>query len=204
MSTTPKGAEPAAFVLPETLLERLRERRRMDRLRRGPPRDADPDRTYLSTVSLVRDTQSAEEVPRRAKAFAEDLNDLQTQVEEEYDAFLLHAGMGPMLYLTADGRVIADNRTWDGSGVDTEVSLDEAIMSLVVGSDNSGIVELLEVIPPLGDGPLQDRQVCPKCNGTRWVQVANVNVVCFVCYGRGEVDDRLIARAKGVGLLPSG
>lgn len=197
MSTTPKGAEPAPFSIPEALLARLRERRAIDRTRRGPPRDADPGRTYLSTVAVVRDTHSAEDVPRRARAFAEDLNDLQTQVEEAYDAFLLHPGMGPMLYLTADGRVIADNRTWDGSGIDMEVSLDEAIMSVVVGSDSSGIDELLELIPPLRDGA-----ACPKCNGTRWVQVANVNVVCFVCYGRGEADERLIERAKAVGLLP--
>ncbi|WP_437944237.1 hypothetical protein WMF27_15715 [Sorangium sp. So ce281] len=35
----------------------------------------------------------------------------QDEVEDKYDAFLLDPGMGPMTYLTSDGRVLEDLRS---------------------------------------------------------------------------------------------
>jgi hypothetical protein len=35
------------------------------------------------------------------------------EVERSHDAFLMHPGMGPALYLTAGRRVLNDSRDWD-------------------------------------------------------------------------------------------
>jgi hypothetical protein len=127
------------------------------------------------------------------------MNALQTQVEDQFDAFLLDPGMGPMLYLTADGRIINDNRTWDGGEIEVEMSLDNAICALVAGAKKTGISELLGLIPLLSSGA-----TCPKCLGTRWVTIdpsVDFKIICVVCFGRGEVDERLLGQAREHGLV---
>jgi len=75
----------------------------------------------------------------------------QDEVERAYDAFLLDPGMGPMVYLTADGRVLWDERGWDGDGV-VEVTGVDARASLVVGARKTGLAALRALLPPAPAG----------------------------------------------------
>ena len=106
---------------------------------------------------------------------------LQAEVENKYNAFLLDPGMGPMTYIISDGRILSDYRTWDGEGIQFETSLDRVIPVLRIGAKNTGIVSLLDLIPPLEDGAL-----CSTCQGTRWFKLQNGEIVCPTCRGRGE------------------
>ena len=75
-----------------------------------------------------------------------------------------------------------------------ETSLDQAIMALVLGAKKTGLSALLDLIPALVDA-----SVCPKCAGARWTTfgpAAEPRMICFVCFGRGEVDERLFQRAR--------
>lgn len=65
------------------------------------------------------------------------MDQAQLAIEDEHDAFLLDPGMGPMTYLTSDGRVLWDNRTWDGDDI-SEVSGDDAMATIVVGAKKTG------------------------------------------------------------------
>jgi hypothetical protein len=116
-----------------------------------------------------------------AATFCEDMDRLQAEVEDEYDAFLLDPGMGPMTYLTSDGRVLRDFRTWIGEGIQFETSVDGVIPALVVGAGNTGIISLLDLIPRLENGVQ-----CSTCKGTRWFQLQQGKFVCPNCCGRGE------------------
>ena len=74
---------------------------------------------------------SKPDVESAADRFVEGMDQLQDEVENEYDAFLLDPGMGPMTYLTSDGRVLLDMRSWDGEPMheateDEEDQLEEA------------------------------------------------------------------------------
>ena len=63
--------------------------------------------------------------------------ELQHEVEEAEDAFLLDDDMGPLFYLTADGRVLVDGRTWDGEAL-REAADGEAIGTLTLVGSESG------------------------------------------------------------------
>ncbi len=52
----------------------------------------------------------------------------------DQETFLLDPGLGPVLYLTADGRVLRDGRGWDDEPV-REATPDEATIALVLGAD---------------------------------------------------------------------
>jgi hypothetical protein len=142
--------------------------------------DASSDRPILSFVDVIKcagelDPQDA------AKVFCEDMNRLQAEVEEKYDAFLLDPGMGPMTYITSDGRILSDSRTWDGEGIEFATSLVEVISALVVGAKKTGIVSLLDLIPALENG-----MQCSTCHGTGWFPFGDSEIVCPTCSGRGE------------------
>src|SRR5262245_7273659 len=106
--TQPVSATPIVLSIPPATLNQLRARRS----RQKPVASVRGDRPILTTVELAMragelDAQSA------AKAFCEDMERLQAEVEDKYDAFLLDPGMGPMTYITSDGRILHDYRTWD-------------------------------------------------------------------------------------------
>jgi hypothetical protein len=107
------------------------------------------------------------------------------EVEDEHDAFLLDPGMGPMMFLTADGRVLRDGRSWDGEAL-REATDDEAIATLVVGAEKTGIAALLGLIPP---SPAEGMP-CARCEGLRMAEPApgaGFHIICTQCWGRGWV-----------------
>lgn len=180
------------FELDDPLLVRLRERR--DATRRsedesGASRTA--ARANLNIGALMSSGASREDIPALAQALVDDMRNLRREVEDQHDAFLLDPGMGPMVYLTADGRVLVDGRTWDGEALHEETSVDNATAAVVVGAQKTGIGELLALVPRLADA-----SPCPTCNATRWMPIGDTGaqVVCPVCYGRAEIDDRLRPR----------
>jgi hypothetical protein len=104
----PEGHRPPVVLsIPPATLDELRARRS---LRKAPPAIAS-DRPVLSTVALFEAAVEGKAGPREAEAFCSDMNRLQAEVEDAYDAFLLDPGMGPMTYLTSDGRILCDHRT---------------------------------------------------------------------------------------------
>src|SRR5687768_14439041 len=86
------------------------------------------------------------------------------EVESREDAFLLHPGMGPALYLTSDGRVLKDARDWDEMAAIQEASDDDAVAALVIGAENWSLPELLQLLPK----PDATSQVCAACAGGHW------------------------------------
>jgi len=176
LDAQPQGAPPVVLSIPPATLDQLRARRS----RRKPALTVPTDRPILSTIELVK--RAGELDPHdAAKAFCEDMDRLQAEVENNYDAFLLDPGMGPMTYITSDGRILSDSRTWDGEGIQFVTSLDGVIPVLVIGAKNTGIVSLLDMIPPLEDGAK-----CSTCQGTRWFKLQKGEIVCPTCCGRGE------------------
>ncbi len=184
------------FVVPGSLLATLRKRRELQHA--GHAGTQSSRAVPHALVSLLPSLFSGADLKATARDYVDGMNGLQDQVEREYDAFLLDPGMGPMTYLAADGRIIVDSRTWDGEGITFESSLDMAVVAVVVGAKKTGVSELLAIIPRLDAG-----STCPRCRGSRWAQLSlanDVEVPCRMCFGRGEVDERLVSRAKEGGL----
>ena len=174
--TTPQDAPPVVLSIPPATLDELRAWR----LRRKPARAVPTDRPILTTVELFKRAGELDPCDA-AKAFSEDMDCLRAEVEDRYDAFLLDPGMGPMMYITSDGRILRDSRTWDGEGIQFETSLDAVIPVLVIGAKKTDIVSLLDLIPPLETGA-----PCTTCRGRRWFKIQNGEFVCPICHGRGE------------------
>jgi len=103
---------------------------------------------------------------------------------------MLDPGLGPATYLTADGRILLDEREphWVGNCL-REANDDEACGALVVGAKKTGINGLLDLVPPCPDSG----QVCQTCNGRQWWTAPGGEVdffVCPMCDGRGWVPKR--------------
>lgn len=124
---------------------------------------------------------------RAAADYVEAMDTWQDEVERQYDAFLLDPGMGPMTYLTADGRVLFDMRGWDGDSVVEATTAYEVNAALIVGAKKTGIVELLDLIPKAPPGS----RTCPRCDGTRMAPLAPQapppEFPCRQCDARGWV-----------------
>ena len=108
-------------------------------------------------------------------------------VEQTHDAFLMHPGMGPALYLTTDGKVLSDSRDWDQSAEIREGSEDDAVAALVIGAENWSLPELLELLPQ----PAKSAS-CQVCSGTRWFHFKDyfgkpAKILCPECRGWGLV-----------------
>lgn len=186
-----------ARVLSAELLTALRERRarRPPSVVAWPP----PRRPFLDALRTLLRTPAAD-TARIAADFVQAMHALQTEVERDYDAFLLDMGMGPMAYLAADGRVLLDERTWDGDGV-READDDEAIGVLRVGAQKTGVALLLDLIPPMP----ADGAACPRCGGRGVAEPMpgfGHELLCFVCGGRGWALPRMIEAAVAGGWLP--
>ena len=107
--------------------------------------------------------------------------DYRDDVTESESAFLLDPGLGPALYLAADGRVLVDSRDWDGSPL-REANDDEAVAAIVVGAEKTGLPELLSLLPPAPPGAT----TCSGCDGQRWnTQIPPHRLLCGKCWGRG-------------------
>lgn len=178
---------PNRFVIPPDLLAQLRERRARQREARSVHTTA-PRVSFSDSLRALfgAETPNAQET---AVAFARGMDAMQIEVEVREDAFLLDPGMGPMTYLTADGRVLVDHRTWFGDAVH-EASLDDAIPILVVGARKTGLPKLLQLIPACPEGGLP----CTQCDSERWdipAREHGLEHVCGVCRGRGWVPSLL-------------
>ena len=108
------------------------------------------------------------------------------ELQDREDAFLLFPGMGPALFLTADGRILKDARDWDESANVEEGSDDDAVAAIVIGAENWDIPELLSLLP---EAP-QNSRPCPQCGGSRWFSFRNYHgnpakIICPECGGRG-------------------
>ncbi len=170
---------PIVFLIPEATLEQLRARRDQ---RRSPPPTGGND-PILNTVELAVNAGQYD-IAKTARLFCDGMDRLQIEVEDKYDAFLLDPGMGPMTYLTADGRILSDYRIWDGEGIQFETTLERAVPALVVGAKNTGIQSLLELIPSLPNST-----ICNTCHGSRWFRFGTREtreIVCPTCSGLGQ------------------
>lgn len=153
------------FRLTESLLTQLRairEKRRRERAAKkagNPPPSELPRNFTDSTLRLPSGDKLPETV---ADEYVASMGSWEDQVSESHDAFLIYSGMGPMLYLTSDGRVLEDSRGWDDTGI-VELTGDAAYAALVTGAGSTGIQELLDLIPPMPPGG----RPCPRCGGTR-------------------------------------
>jgi hypothetical protein len=120
-----------------------------------------------------------------ARAYVGAMDAWEQELEVAHDAFLLDPGMGPMLYLTADGRVLEDSRGWDGDSV-VELDGEKANAAIVIGARKTGIVELLELLP----APPKGSTTCPKCRGTRMCEPVpgfGAEHPCTACGSRGWI-----------------
>lgn len=179
------------FSLSETLLQTLRERRAHQQRERASLNPVTLFHRYFSRPARMR--RAAGVSVRRAA-------ELQREVEEANDAFLIDEGMGPMFFLGADGRVLVDGRAWDGEGL-REASEGEAIGTLTLAARNTGIDALLELIPKAP----KNASECPVCGGTRWAEPVpgfRHKMVCVLCLGRGWVTKAMLREAttKGISL----
>jgi hypothetical protein len=134
---------------------------------------------------------------QRRDAILPDMDTLQDQVEADHDAVLLDPGMGPMTYITRDGRVLLDMRTWDGDSI-VEATDDEAIAALLAGAEKTPVVALLDLLP---ERP-PDAHECPMCSGTRYFAFRELQLLCMLCSGRGWATLDAIARAEAKGTWP--
>lgn len=171
------------FTLPDSLLGLLRARREEERLKRrhAETLPAGERRNFINTVSDLFAGRTG--VSRSAQDYVRAMTTWQDEIERTYDAFLLYPGMGPMLYLTSDGRVFEDGRGWDGDDI-IELDGDRANLAIVVGAKTTGIIELLDLLPPAPP----DATTCSKCSGTRWAQVhpgVPHDFPCTACGARG-------------------
>ena len=176
------------FHLTDELLLALRTRRREQQTQRTlvPTRGLSPLANFMDHVRELFSTAKAD--PKRAADnYVEAMSQWQDEVEGKHDTFLLDPGMGPMLYLTADGRVLTDGRGWDGEPL-REASDDEAIGAILVGAEKTGIVALLALLPRKPP----NAEDCPTCAGARFAKLptksadgSEMSFVCWACRGRG-------------------
>lgn len=150
-----------------------------------------------SLLDALRTRRTEQQHKRAATRHGERMHQLQDEVEKEHDAFLLDPGMGPMTYITSDGRVLLDMRTWDGEPL-REATDDEATAALVVGAAKTSIGDLLDLIPASPPHGVQ----CPMCSGTRWFTHGEVRLVCWLCRGRGWATPETITKAHAEGTWP--
>lgn len=174
------------FDVPESLLQLLRDRREQQRhvraARAGMKQDApNQGSNFIDSVrELFADGADVDAV---AQSYVVTMNSWHDEIEVQHDAFLLYPGMGPMLYLTADGRILQDSRGWDGDSV-VEVFGYDANAALLLGAKITGIRELLNLLPP----PPPGAAVCTKCNGTRMaaqIEGSSHEFPCIACEARG-------------------
>jgi len=102
------------------------------------------------------------------------------------DTVCLFPGLGPPLYLTRDGRILA-GPCWPDDPPETRSATDdEAVGALVLGCKQYDCPELLAFLPPRPDAAM----TCPDCSGTHWFrgQTADgqaLEILCPTCGGRG-------------------
>jgi len=106
-------------------------------------------------------------------------------VTRAYDAFLLDPGLGPAVYLSADGRIIWDDDFW---GV--TATRGEALASVLAGVKKTRIDALMSLLPQR-PSDASDRS---NCGASGWfdahgqlqdIHGQRFSVVCMTCAGLG-------------------
>jgi len=104
-------------------------------------------------------------------------------IERKFSGFILDPGLGPAVYLAADGRVV-----WDGWYEWTEAAptIRNAYMSVVVGASKTGVTDLLKLLPPRPPDAID----CSACGTTGWTDLVDADgkpfqIVCHKCAGLG-------------------
>lgn len=184
------------FQLNEFILGELRTLRKQQRIERRKAQTSSSalqkSTGLLSSLAGLfhQGNPSTEQITESAQAYVNGMCSLQDEIEEEYDAFLLDPGMGPMCYLTSQGQVLIDGRSWDDTGI-RFAEEDEAIAVLVVGAKKLDAPYLLTLIP---EAP-PHAQTCPWCDGERRAALypgMEHKFICIICHGRGWADERLM------------
>ena len=187
-----------AFRLPPHLHEQLQEHRASQR--RETTRDTPTRKRSLLDATKALFVSQKPDLARAAAQFVDTMDTLQIEVENQHDAFLLDPGMGPMTYLTSDGRVLLDFRTWDGEELREASDVDEEIAGIVVGARKTGIADLLSLLPKAPTDSVQ----CPKCIGQRLAELLpgdGLSILCIVCNGRGWATASMVAKAEERGVI---
>lgn len=182
------------FSIPAETLEQLRAFRAAKRAEKRAQPSETPPEPPVALDHLFLEVTHPDTVPQLAARYVAGMDASQQEIEETLDAFLLDPGFGPMTYLTADGRVFFDNRTFEGTDPEFAVSLEDAVAALVVGAKKTGIPALLDLIPPFPEG-----LDCPLCQGRRWAKPTpkfDFELVCLICRGRGKASLEQLADAK--------
>lgn len=187
------------LMIPQPLLDKLRARRHEQaEARAGLVRRDTLSLWQGNFATAIRDLVSQRlRGPTLARSYVAQMDTLQDEVEVAHDAFLIDPGMGPMIYLSADGRVLEDGRSWDGAELRELTSEDEIIAALVVGANKTGIEELLTLIPA---APPEATQ-CPRCQGARRAALIpgqETLFICTMCHGRGWATGEMVATAPEV------
>ncbi len=124
------------FDVPESLLQLLRDRREQQRCIRADRAGMkqEPSNQGSNFIDSVRELFSdGADAKDAAQSYVAAMSSWQDEIETQHDAFLLDPGMGPMVYLTADGRILQDSRGWDGDVV-VEVVGYKANAALLIGA----------------------------------------------------------------------
>jgi hypothetical protein len=126
-----------------------------------------PDAALVSELQKYRELHGADDVMRA------------------YDAFLLDPGLGPAVYLSADGRIVWDDDFW---GV--TATRGEALASVLAGVKKTRIDALKSLLP---ERPT-DASDCSNCEASGWfdahgqlqdIHGQRFSVVCMTCAGLG-------------------
>lgn len=91
------------------------------------------------------------------------------------------------------------NNSARGARISARSQVGDRLRIRIIGAKKTGISELLGLIHPLSSGA-----TCPKRLGTRWATLdpsVDFKIICVVCFGRGEVDERLLGQAREHGLV---
>jgi hypothetical protein len=107
------------------------------------------------------------------------------EIERQHNAFLLNPGLGPVTYLSADGRVL-----WDDDGWGVEPAIGWAYAALVTGAKKLGVPGLLRLLPLRPPGSPN----CSECEGTgqftakgqlKDISGRPFSIGCAACWGIG-------------------
>lgn len=136
-------------------------------------------RILISARIFAPTVRCLEALQRRRERCAGD------DITARYDAFMLDPGLGPPVYLSSDGRII-----WDDDIRGVVGTRGEAFSALAAGCKRTGVVELLELIPPR---PVASAD-CSECAAAGWFDFHGrlkdtsgtaFSVVCMKCAGLG-------------------
>lgn len=117
------------------------------------------------------------------------LREIQTKdshnpIVKSEDAVVMFYGLGDLLYLTFDGRIIVENMLDDVAPREAE-KLTEATSAIVVGAKIHKFPELLSILPKRGKNAVD----CENCSATGWIEIGedSFSIVCQQCGGLGWI-----------------